>query len=540
MANNQHLQPSTSQQAALLRIFCGYRVLLYGVLAGVLQFNWADPLVGAAAPRPFFWTCLLYAFALLITMLTTPRYRGPSAQIIFAHLFVDIGVLTALVHWSGGSGSGLALLMLVNVATGGLMLGGQLATLIAALATIALLSDTIYLNLNRNGNQSFLTSGLLGILFFATAQGFHRLRNSQLIAQARGADISKLQNLNQLIVQRMRTGIMVVDDDYRIVMMNQAAADMLHAASLQRRTELGELPHLPEPLRNKLSIWRESPHIQQKPFTPTPNGPELMARFTQLQSLEENIGQTSAETLIFLEDNLQLAQRAQQLKLAALGRLTASIAHEIRNPLGAISHAAQLLRESPELSTTDQRLTEIIQNHSQRMNTVIENILQLSRRSPPNPQRIDLTLWLTDLTQQFRQGYSAPCHIDIAVDGDIDITIDPDQLGQVLTNLLENALRYSARATGNAHARLTGCINANGLAQLDIIDDGPGIPDELKERVFEPFFTTESDGNGLGLYIARELCEINQARLHYLHTAEGKSCFRINFAHPDRKPLMNS
>lgn len=539
-----------TQQSLMFRIYCGYRVLLCGLLVAILLFSRNDPIVGRADPELFGWICSSYGIAVLLVLLFVSRRHDPGAQTLFAHLFVDIGMLTALVHLSGGSGSGLALLLLIDVAAAGLMLGGQLAALVAALATIALLSDTIYLSLNRGGDQNFLTTGVLGMLFFATAAGFHRLRRTQLLALERGADVSKLQNLNQLIVQRMRTGILVVDEHLRVVMMNQAATELMQASLLQREVEQGNLPALPDPLRNKLEFWQQQPGARQKPFTFSPTGTELVARFTTLAHQDEDaespeIGGASArdtgagDTLIFLEDNLQLAQRAQQLKLAALGRLTASISHEIRNPLGAISHAAQLLRESPDLSFTDQRLADIIQNHSQRMNSIIENVLQLSRRSPPNPQRIDLALWLTDVVQQYRQGHPSECVVDIDIQQDIDITVDTDQLGQVLTNLLDNALRYSLRTTGIAHATLTGTIDHNNLPQLDIIDDGTGIPPELQERAFEPFFTTESDGNGLGLYLSRELCEANQARLHYLLNADGKSCFRINFSHPNRRPLIH-
>ncbi|MET0379097.1 MAG: ATP-binding protein [Spongiibacteraceae bacterium] len=538
--NDVYQTTNNPQQAMLFRIYCGYRLVLCGLLVAILLLTRGDLLVGRNNPELFGWICVSYGMVMLALVLFAPRRRAPGTQATFLNLFIDIGVLTALVHLSGGSSSGLALLLLVDVAIAGLMLSGQLAALVAALASIALLTDTIYLNLSRSNDQNFLTTGTLGILFFAAAAGFHRLRNTQLLAQARGADVSKLQNLNQLIVQRMRTGILVVDHQLHVVMMNQAATELMQASLLQRDVDRGQLPPLPEPLRKNLLDWRRHPESRQKPFAVAQSGTELMARFTSLTPKDiETDGNTSDDTLIFLEDNLQLAQRAQQLKLAALGRLTASIAHEIRNPLGAVSHAAQLLRESPDLSFTDLRLADIIQNHSQRMNSVIENVLQLSRRSPPNPQRLDLGLWLADIAQQYRQGNPTACTIDITVHGDIDVTADPDQLGQVLTNLLDNALRYSERSTGIAHALLHGTIDQNGFPQLDIIDDGPGIAADLQERVFEPFFTTEPDGNGLGLYISRELCETNQARLHHLHNSDGKSCFRINFSHPDRKPLIN-
>jgi two-component system sensor histidine kinase PilS (NtrC family) len=373
----------------------------------------------------------------------------------------------------------------------------------------------------------------LGTLFFATSLGFQvlsqRLRSSQQLAQERAADVSKLQNLNQLIVQRMRTGILVVDVDGRIKMVNQAAAEFLQTnpSSPPAGNTLGPI------LQQQLETWRKHPETNSRPFRHTDTGPEIIARFTALNF------EQSGDTLIFLEDSGQLAQRAQQLKLAALGRLTASIAHEIRNPLGAISHAGQLLRESPQLDSGDQRLTDIIVNHSHRINNIIENVLQLSRRTPPNPRRVDLGAWLHDYIEEYQEGLNDRAAISIKETAPVQVTIDTDQLSQALTNLLDNALRYSAKATGKASAELFVSIGIKQLPQLDVVDNGPGVAERDQEKVFEPFFTTEVKGNGLGLYMARELCEINQARLHYLRNEYGKSCFRINFSHPDRKPLIN-
>src|SRR5690606_34061370 len=149
-------------------------------------------------------------------------------------------------------------------------------------------ADTIYLSLNRTGDQNFLTAGMLGMLFFAAAAGFHWLRRTQLLAQARGADVWKLQNLNQLIVQRMRTGILVVDRDLQVLMMNQAATELMQASLLQRAVDAGQLPPLSEPLRTRLVNWRRQPGAQQKPFVVPPRGNELMARFTPLTANAEH------------------------------------------------------------------------------------------------------------------------------------------------------------------------------------------------------------------------------------------------------------
>jgi two-component system, NtrC family, sensor histidine kinase PilS len=525
---------SMSANAAPFRIYSWYRLALTAVLIVMLIITRRDPLVGRDDPQLFIVICGAYFLFALLLLVLLPLRRQLSKQQLFANFFIDIGLLITLSHLSGGTTGGLGLLLLVSVAASALLLSGQLALLVAALASLALLSDTVYLlSSSTNSNQSLLTAGTLGTLFFATSLGFQmlsqRLRSSQQLAQERAADVTKLQSLNQLIVQRMRTGILVVDVDGHIKMMNQAAAEFLQADNT-RPTDGNALGTM---LQRQLDNWKKNPDIGSKPFRNADTGPELIARFTALNY------EQSSDTLIFLEDSGQLAQRAQQLKLAALGRLTASIAHEIRNPLGAISHAGQLLRESPQLDGGDQRLADIVVNHSHRINNIIENVLQLSRRTPPNPRRIDLGAWLHAYVEEYRQGLTESAEISIQEKAVVQINVDSDQLSQVLTNLLDNALRYSKKSTGKASAVLITSQCSKQLPQLDVIDNGSGVEERDQEKVFEPFFTTEAKGNGLGLYMARELCEINQARLHYLRHESGRSCFRINFSHPDRKPLIN-
>lgn len=519
--------------AVPFRIYTWYRLALTAVLMLLLITTRGDPLVGRDDPQLFVALCSAYFLFVAVVLIVLPPSVQLGGQHLFIHFFIDIGFLIALSHLSGGTTGGLGLLLLVSVAAGSLLLSGQIALLIAALASLALLSDTVYLINSNNANQSLLTAGTLGTLFFAAALGFQmlsqRLRSSQQLAQERTADVNKLQNLNQLIVQRMRTGILVVDVDGHVKMTNQAAAEFLQAASPQQTNDKTLSPAL----QSQLEHWQQNPEVGAKPFRNADTGPEIIARFTALNH------EQAGDTLVFLEDSGQLAQRAQQLKLAALGRLTASIAHEIRNPLGAISHAGQLLRESPQLEGGDQRLADIVVNHAHRINNIIENVLQLSRRSPPNPRRIDLGGWLHNYIEEYQEGLPARAEISIQERFPVQVNVDSDQLAQVLTNLLDNALRHSEKATGKPSAVLIVNKCNKQLPQLDVIDHGAGIAERDQEKVFEPFFTTEAKGNGLGLYMARELCEINQARLHYLRNESGKSCFRINFSHPDRKPLIN-
>jgi len=260
------------------------------------------------------------------------------------------------------------------------------------------------------------------------------------------------------------------------------------------------------------------------------NGAELIPRFTMLGSHSE------AGTLILLDDQARLSQQAQQLKLASLGRLTASIAHEIRNPLGALSHAAQLLGETPGLGRAEERLVEIIGTHTRRMNEIVESVLQLSRRDAGHPETLRLRPWLEEFINEFTELNDLDAEqVSLAISPPTtEILADEVQLRQILNNICENSLRYGQPATGRYHLSLQGGLSREIRGPfVDIVDEGPGILPDLVSQLFEPFFTTDrSGGTGLGLYIARELAENNRARIEYIPVPTGGSCFRIVFADP--------
>ncbi|RYG10834.1 MAG: HAMP domain-containing histidine kinase, partial [Chitinophagaceae bacterium] len=261
------------------------------------------------------------------------------------------------------------------------------------------------------------------------------------------------------------------------------------------------------------------------------NGDEVKVNFAKLEPGKDS------HTLIFLEDNRAITQQAQQLKLASLGRLTASIAHEIRNPIGAISHASQLLSEDSGLAASDKRLIEIIHSHTKRVNQIIENVLQLSRRRLSTPQIIQLHKWLPKFIEDYiaNKSPSEKPHIDCLTADGISAKFDVGQLQQVLTNLCDNGLRYSKPPAGGAQLVLESGVDIHTQQPfIKVIDFGPGILEENKTHLFEPFFTTENTGSGLGLYICKEICEANQALISYTHTQEGLSCFHIQLAHPEK------
>ena len=248
------------------------------------------------------------------------------------------------------------------------------------------------------------------------------------------------------------------------------------------------------------------------------------------------LGSAPGPTLIFLEDTTLLAERVQQSKLAALGRLSASIAHEIRNPVGAMSHAGQLLAESAGIGAEERRLTQIIRSNSQRVSAIIENVLQLSRREATRSTRLMLGDWLEEFLSEFCETMQIP-ESEIAVheqDQNIEVQADPSHLRQVVWNLCDNAIKFGEPHAGVRVEITLGRLGPSLRPYLEVADRGPGIGSELTDRIFEPFFTGRKGGTGLGLFIARELCQLNRAILLFAPRSGGGSTFRIVFSDPQR------
>lgn len=534
----------------LLRIYTYYRTLLGSVLLMMFQLELAAKVLGSSNPVLFFYTSVFYTGLNFLSLVLMWRLRfKPSAQNLFSSLLVDVIALSLLMHASGGAQNGLGYLLLIAIAAGGIMLRERIATLLAAITAIVVISEgTFRFFVLSQNDQSLFSSATLSTLAFFTSLLFQYLsrtiRISYLEAQEQATHAAHLQKLAQLIIERMRTGIIVLDKNQEFELINQSATHLLGIDdSPEPPRKLVDIPELDE----RFSAWKrqlKDPSPITKQLTNSTS--EIKASFAHLEP--GNL----AETLIFLEDVRALNQQAQQLKLASLGRLTASIAHEIRNPLGAISHASQLLGESTELNPGDKRLLNIIDSHSKRVNQIIENILQLSRRRPSNPQQLDLSDWIPGFINDYisTKGSAAKINIEF-VDkmpavplrfnefddpaAKIHAKFDPSQLQQVLTNLCDNGLRYSIPPPGRGNLRIEiGNDLLHQQSYIRVIDFGPGITDEHSKHLFEPFFTTENTGSGLGLYICKELCEANQALISYRRTEKGESCFHIQLAHPDK------
>lgn len=517
------------QRPKILRIYNIYRVVLGFFLTLLTSSALRDGLIDLRNPE--LYESVSWIYLIINVVIALLLHRGKRDVHLFVLAALDIFLLAVLFYAAGGAASGLGNLLIIPVAAGNILLHGRIGQLLAALASLALIYLTFFLSLsNPSISQSYLQVGVLGCIYFAVALFVQRLsrslRHTENLAQQHAASLASMEKLNQLIIQRMRTGIMVVGEGHEVWLANEAAAQMLGKPVIRGM----ELDRLAPELDQRLRQWQINPSIRALPFRNHVGGVELMASFKRLPA------EASESTLIFLDDNTVVAQQAQQLKLASLGRLTASIAHEIRNPLSAINHAAQLLGESEQCHEQDRRLTDIIQQHSRRMNRVIETVLELSRRRQSEPQLVDLTIWLAQFVSDFALANPATDRIECEFEKEGILTrIDPNQLNQVLNNLCQNAFRYSGEPGTPRSIRIRLYESAETeLPTLEVIDHGPGIDERHVGQIFEPFFTTEASGTGLGLYISRELCESNQARLEYRRADPQGSCMRIVFAHPKR------
>ncbi len=518
------------QNLALFRIYVAYRSLLSVVLLIMLVSPNTRQLVGSLNPTLYLGMALGYLATSVPLVGSLSTRLNQNQKMLFLIFLVDIAAIMLLADSSGGMISGLPILLVITAAASAVLLTNRtLATLIAAISVMALLIDTIRLILyGVVDSNALFPAGLLGALIFGVSIMVQaiagRLGRAEELARNRASDLYNLQRLNEQIVQHMDTGILLVSNDGLVRVMNKAATSLL-APERPVAVEQGrQLADYSAELAYQFEHWKDSGQHRAKPFSVMDGAPPVIAHFRELQP------NARGEALVFVEDYTPVTQYAQSLKLTSLGRLTASIAHEIRNPLGAISHAAQLLQESPDLAPTDQRMADIIQHHCLRVNQIVESVMQISRREPPKPEYIMLSSWLNDFVGGYLKALNRPTDISIECDyRELLVEFDPENLQRVLANLLDNALRHSRMATGRETAKIVVSLDFTAhQCLIDIIDTGNGVPPADRAKLFEPFFTTVEAGSGMGLYLCKELCEINNADLGYRPTGRGESCFRIS------------
>jgi two-component system, NtrC family, sensor histidine kinase PilS len=511
----------------LYRVLAPLVLLALYPLGSARGFNIIDP-------QLFFGATLAYlCFGLGSVIVVRRRLASVYVQTIL-QATVDLTLLLLLLHACGGIASGLGLLLLLPVGGLAFLLPPRSALFLAAIAAIALLADTIWQQLSGHTDiVSYANAGLLGIVLFTIAVAASvvasRMRESEDLVRQKDVDLANLAELSQYIVQHLRESLLVVDAADKIRLINESAAEILGDDHAVPGALVGEVSPR---LLYSLATWRKIERSENSPssFVAADGARVIQPHFAPLGGL------SPGPTLIFLEDTSLMAERVQQGKLAALGRLSASIAHEIRNPVGAMSHAGQLLAESPGIGPDERRLTDIIRSNSERVSTIINNVLQLSRREATKPTRLSLGDWIEEFLSEFCETMQvARNRIDFQEEADdLEVRFDPSHLHQVVWNLCDNAIKYGeARGAIGVEIKL-GRLNPSNRPFLEVADRGPGIEPHAVDRIFEPFFTGRKGGTGLGLFIARELCQLNRAILLYEPRGGDGSIFRIVFSDPQR------
>jgi two-component system sensor histidine kinase PilS (NtrC family) len=464
-----------------------------------------SPLLNIVNLSLYSWTS--FAFLLLAMVWIVAAWierRGFKSQVTL-QIYSDTIIIILLMHACGGISSGLGMLLIISVAVSSLLTEQALAILFASLASLGLLTQHIYSVINLPGYTGTSTQvGILGASLIATAIVTHhlmtRVRSSEQLIQQRERDVALLSALNQEIIENLQAGVIVLSRDDRIRHINQAALDMLHLANIRSISLQKDCPRV----LAALEAWRNNSEDSTASLPPGTGMDNIQISFRELQS------EGQPNTMIFLNDVSSIRDSMQQAKLASLGHLTASIAHEIRNPLGAISYAAELLNENEELAETDERMIEIINLHTLRINNIIEDILKISRSSPTAKERIDLETWLPGFIDDFCQsGLARPESFELEMEvGHPVLLFDAGHLAQILTNLCTNAVVH-----GDNDDPITIRVFATEAYPLciEVADRGPGVDAEILDQIFEPFYTTSHEGSGLGLYICGQLCELNNA-----------------------------
>jgi len=535
LAASKH-PPSLLQRE--LSLFALYRVLEAALLALLVFSPWGATL-GEVIDAPIAVSVSIgYLIASVGLLLHARRAQSGHAAHALVGVGVDIVVAALATHAVPEVAPGIAMLLLFNIGAASLFVTLRTSLIVAASASAALLVERLVGLFGTGTFDRPLAEMLMFALGFFAAASLVRvlgtqLRESQALADRRGAEAANLAEINELIIRRMQTGVLLVDGTGHIRLTNEAAmlligdGDALGEDALHGRT----LSQLAPSLAMRLAEWMRSGSTDSAPLTLREHT-DVMPRFVRLLAGDDS-------TLVFLDDTSLVSRRAESLTLATMGRFSASLAHEIRNPLAAISYATQLLEESDQMGEADRRLLQIIHQQCVRTNGIVESVLGLARRERARPEHVDLVAAAHAFVQDYRLIVTEDnAELKVSCDtATLRAIFDPRHLQQVLTALVNNAVRYG-RMPGEP-ARITLRIEQSGeCPSLSVLDRGPGIPDAVAAQLFRPFFTTSESGTGLGLYIAHELCRANEAHLEYVAVPGGGACFRVTLA--ARQSLLRS
>ncbi len=511
-----------------LKLYNAYRFLIALLLLVTQDLLSNDNWLQSARADLFSALALGYFVFSLISAISSWLEKPDIDINLPIQIIIDIVFIVLLMHAQEGSQSGIGLLLIIAIASISLISEGRLALFYAAIASIGILLEQSYRILFIEKSASNYTPAvLLSLGCFATAWLAYslakRAKQSELLASQRGLDVQNMAQINALITHEMQDGVLVVDQEFQIKHHNTQAETLLGLES--KNWQEKPLTEVSPELASMMQHWLDETEPSLD-FAPTniaaPNilklntlSRELRLRFLPIS---ENRHQGA---VIFIEDWSQMQTQAHQVKLAALGRLTANIAHEIRNPLSAISHANQLLQEE-DTDPATKRMLQIIGDNVQRLDQIIKDVLELNRRDRTNQEIIHLEHFVFDFYTQFCavEKIPASCFKLTLINAETLISFDRRHLNQILWNLCKNGWRHCKKAENSLKLVLT-MTEKTKTVHIEICDDGDGIPENVRSHLFEPFFTTEKSGTGLGLYIARELADANGAKMQYKSSDSG-------------------
>ncbi|PNS09316.1 sensor histidine kinase [Solilutibacter silvestris] len=514
----QRFADSTVQRE--LRAYAIYRSFAAAMIAAMamgIGGHWLGDIDNAGLIA---WICCAYLGCALVLLLLTRSRLRVAPQIALGTL-LDVFFANAAINVIPQATPVIAIMLILNVAAASLLLSLMFGLITAALATLTFLAPLIWRELfGEAWDHPWIEPLIFGASYFAIAWLTHvmgqRMVRGETEASRRGEEVADLAALNELIIRRMPTGVVIVERDGLIRLANEAALALLGEAGDGHRPIGLASPELAQRLRD----WQGDGAINLQPMRMGTDQAEILPQFLRLHAGGD-------EVLVFLDDTSQASRRAEGITLAALGRFSASLAHEIRNPLSAISYSTQLLEESDDLTAMDRKMLEIVRQQTTRMNGIVESVLSMARRERANPQAIDLRSVTEEFAEEYRRSYPLDADtLEVVVPKDeAPALADPKHVHQILLVLVSNA-RYYGRMPGEP-ARITLCVRHEAhQPAIDVMDTGPGIAEADERNLFRPFFTTSEHGTGLGLHIARELAHANQGELSYLRLPFG-SCFRL-------------